>query len=312
MSSYAIVLIGVPARISDEVVNGLRNAFPTNHVILSDRSPQHKDGYALYDNSGVQRALLACATAVFGKTSRPYSFCRRPTQQCVLRAERKRHVDCGQSDNQACALEKPEYLLVLYQPSRDDSLLLRELAFSAYAKRLPLSCYGRAKQTLSTAEGIISNVKIRLKELEQWINHQKNTPLLLPIINFSTGSVLTLLKQVVRGLEISHQIKLFHDSGWDEANKGFLNPAKLVFRPTPASTAHGGRGAESTEKKALRTEYRLGCSYDIGFHYDVTHTIQNTLTGCSFRCSRNGDIICGSSDSYVNIYPDDFVRKGGG
>ena len=155
-------------------------------------------------------------------------------------------------------------------------------------------------------------MKNRLNEIEQWVNHQRNTHRLLPIVNFDTGLVLTLLKQSVRDPDIARQIKLFHNSTWDEASKGFLNSGKQVFRPTAANIAHGGRSAESIERKALRTEYRLGCSYDAGFHYDVTHSINDTLEGCSFQCSRNGSISCTRSDRYVNIYPDDFVSKRGG
>jgi hypothetical protein len=307
MSRYAVVLIEVPARVCDEVVSKLKADFATDHLIVADRSPQRPERYALYDQAGIERALKICATAVFGKTSRPYSFCRRPTQKCVLRAQKKTHADCGLSESQTCGIERPDYLLVLYQAAKDDSPILRELGFSAFARRLPLSCYGHAQQTFSEAKTAISEAKDKLTELNQWIKHKPRTPLLLPIKNFQPGSVLDMLKRSTRTRDLSVVTQRFNQSYWEAARQGFLNSSSLLFRPTPAAIAHGGRSAEPSEKKALRTEYRLGCCYDPGFHYDVTHTTSPTLANYIFMCSRNGEVACSRSDEYVNVYPDDFI-----
>jgi hypothetical protein len=277
MSRYTVVLVGVPARVCDEVVEGLKADFSTNHLIIADRAPAYRNGYALYDEAGVQRALTACTVAVFGRTKRPFSFCRRPTQQCALRAQRKAHVNCGAAHDQACGLEKPEHLVVLYQAAKDDSPLLRALGFSALARRIHAGCYGHAKQTLIAARSALGEAKSKLSELTQWVNQQANTPLLLPLSNFNPHAVLGLLKRSTVERDISSVIKRFHGACWETTKRGFVSHSQLVFCPTHKSIAHGGRGPEDEEKKALRTEYRLGCAYDPGFHYDVSHAVQANL-----------------------------------
>ena len=75
-----------------------------------------------------------------------------------------------------------------------------------------------------------------------------------------------------------------------------MNEGNLKFNPS-----------RMTSKHFLNGIYRLGMSWDAGFHFDVKHISKPTLNGYKFTCSINGEIE-GTGATHVNIYLNDFVR----
>jgi hypothetical protein len=249
-----------------------------------------------------------CLEAVFGTSKRPFSFCRRPHKSCVINIGRRRTKDCGLGDAQACGLRKPDHLIVLYQQSQNDDFLLRALSFSAFARKLPHSCYGRADATAEAAKSAIRYAKERLKMLAPIMQKAGRVPFLLPIGNYSPGAVIHLLRSALSERELPQLATRFVTNHWADGLAAYSRPDEVAFKPAVTSEWHGGRGGEDNATKALKTEYRLGCSYDPAFHYDVSRPARGTLRGVSFTCSRQGQVICAASHDHINIYPDDFVR----
>jgi hypothetical protein len=308
MAHYAIVLAGVPASAADQVLQALRADFSAGHVITSDRASRWHDRYAVYDGAAIEKALAVCMEAVFSTSRRPISFCRRPSQACVIGSGVKRNKGCGLTETQVCSLKKPDHLIVLYQESRNDDPLLRALSFSAFARPLSRACYGKANATIDAARSAIQSAKERLKVLSPIIREARRMPYLLPIANYIPGAVIHLLRRTSTERDLPLLAKQFISKYWVEAEGSFLRQDQMAFKPADAREWHGGRGEEESTKKVLKTEYRLGCSYDPGFHYDVSRASRGNLSGVAFMCSRWGRVTCAASDNYVNIYPDDFVR----
>lgn len=307
MASYAVVLVGIPARIATALLDELRRDLATDHVILSDLAQNYSDKYARYDEVGIKRALGACVTAVFGRATRPVSFCRNSSQSCFLRSGGSKKK-CGGNSQTSCGLTKPDHLIVLYQVSKNDSPLLEALSFSAYARPIPQACYDRLQATKEHVLNIIKFAKKRLAQISVLVNQTTRTPLLLPIRNFNPGLVLNTLKRVASDDDGKAISKKFIENHWVEVRSVFSNGGRLYFKPTSEAVAHGGKGGEDNDKRALASTYRLGCSYRPGFHYDVEHQIAANLAGVEFTCSRAGVYVCKNEDRYANIYPNDLIR----
>jgi hypothetical protein len=309
MPSYAVVIVGMPARIAGQVVPELRSRFPTAHVVLSDKAPAWREPYAIYDGPGIHRAVETCAAAVFGSCARPLSFCRNPSRQCVISAEKKRHKDCGRLGNQACGLKKPDHLIVLHQQSKNDASLLKELSFAAISKIIPSTCYGRAERTIEAAHGLILEAKEKLKAIDQHIKRYGKCPVLMPILNFNKPLIVKFLSRVTREQDTDGIVEEFERQHWDGQTHAYIREGGIKFCPAAPNVWHGGRGAENAATKALSAEYRLGCSYDPGFHYDVSSVRNQHLSGVPFQCASRGSFRCVAADRYVNVYPDDYVRR---
>ena len=307
MASYAVVIVGVPARVADTVLRQLKADLATAHIVLADRSPEHRTRYALYDSEGVNRALDTCTEAVFNTRRRPISFCRHPARDCGLQ-EGRRSKNCGKTDTQMCGRARPEHLLVFYQQSQDDDPLLRALSFSAYACRLASNCYGHPGRTLEAIRGAIAQAKDRVRFFSPSIRGYGRTPFLLPLANYKPKAVISFLSGLARNPELG-AIDRFLEKHWSGRLSAYVREDDLAFKPTKGALAHGGSGEASDARRLLATEYRMGVSYDPGFHYDVSSTKRHNLDGISWRCCLAGPVTCGPRDGYVNIYPNDLVRR---
>jgi hypothetical protein len=149
MPTYAITLGGVPARIMPGVITALRARYSDNHVFRGDGARLYEDRLANYHDEYVNRLVATASENVFGRSSRPKGFCRNPGRGCALIAARK--DSCLRNPSQTCYLQKPDFLLLLYQAGRSEEVLFKRLHHSVFSIQLTQACYDKAERTIGEA-----------------------------------------------------------------------------------------------------------------------------------------------------------------
>ena len=106
----------------------------------------------------------------------------------------------------------------------------------------------------------------------------------------------SLDENIFKGIKENRELCCYEDS----RNLAFpvtkMNEGNLRFEQSKMSPRHFLNGI-----------YRLGMSWNAGFHYDVKHVNKPTLNGYKFTCSVNGEVEFRGA-THVNIYLNDFVR----
>jgi hypothetical protein len=146
------------------------------------------------------------------------------------------------------------------------------------------------------------------------------TPLLLPVRNFKSSSLLPLLvgvqqlrptvpdydvpvRKFVDAAGISSQRK-----GTGKKNSFFMDNRSLEFcGPTKAGARHGKPGLDDGTHRhecLVNAYFRLGVRYDVAFHYDCS--AGGHIKGQFPNCHDAVENV--SARTHVNISPNDFVR----
>lgn len=306
MSNTAIVLAGIPSTTHSAVLSGLRAHYSTGYVFRVASSLLHKDGQAHYCDEEVQAVVEACRDAIFGEKKRPSSFCRNPTQQCSL--NHKSGKRCSLENGQSCSLAKPDHFILLYQPGENSKKLQEALHYSALHVPLDGDCYGRANKTVAAAVNAISLGASVVKQLKDNMA-SLNSPYLLPPINFGMGleKLFKIDPDLAKQQKKAKNFRVEKFAGDARAYKG---KGELRFSPTSTEIQHGSAGPQESAEIALTRHFRLGCTYEDKFHFDVTRADGHVHKGrTTLYCRING--VWKPEKMNANLLVDDCMRGNG-
>lgn len=153
------------------------------------------------------------------------------------------------------------------------------------------------------------------------VEQDSRTPLLLPINNFRSKSLVSELEALqselanhkdkqraivkrVQSIEQKHPRQ--RDDSGREKRSFFVDERRVEFRP-PGRDRHAfARNQEGHPNRCLLSgRRRLGAPYDIAFHYDCTRG-EDVLKGEFFGCHEPPSMHKGAP--HLNIAPNDYVR----
>ena len=299
---YAVALAGVPGRIVGSVVQALQERFADSHVFRGAGAPLRDNGQTLYNDAVVDEALRMAADAVFGKSRRPHGFCRNTGRPCAIKNAGKN--DCGRSAEQTCSLQKPDFLIVLYQEGANEEKLLNTLHHSAYCVRLPKSCYNRRDRTIEAAVGALKEAGPVLGRIRRDIGSSKS-PLLLPPNNFADASLNALLRDALKD-GAKAQAEQFKRAYYGKKEQAYISRKALGFEPAALAGRHGIADVHSRSDLAVSRSLRLGCQYVRDFHYDVSRLDRRDFGGRTiFSCREKGTLR--PHGGHANVSVDDCV-----
>jgi hypothetical protein len=302
MPTYAVTLGGVPARIMPTVLTSLRARYSDNHAFRGEGARLYNDGLANYHEEYVSRLVATASENVFGTSARPKGFCRNPGRGCALIAPRK--DSCLRNPSQTCYLQKPDFLLLLYQAGHSEEALFKRLHHSVFSIQLSQGCYDRAERTIGEAVEAIRRAVPLLDSVRTALNRAKKA-LLLPPLNFGRGPELEeLFRAALQGDTLAGQLQSFRADHFLKSRRAYRGRNKLAFRPG----THGVAGDELRDELALSKVFRLGCQYDNNFHWDVSRLDCSAFDGSiTFHCRRGGPERP-SGPKHVNVLVDDCLR----
>jgi hypothetical protein len=304
MPLYAVTICGVPARILPNVLIELRQRYSDRHTIQGVGARLYDDGLARYTSTNVPEALQAAANAVFGKSARPWGFCRNAHRQCAL--TNSRQDSCAKSETQSCGLKRPDFLFVLYQEGENEQELLSGLHHAALVFSLPRGCYNKRNQTIEAAVAAITRGTDIAGRIRASLT-SKHRSLLLPPLNFDNPALVGIFVHANRGDDLRESLRRFGSEYFRREYSSFKGRLGLGFKPATSQGQHGAVSDEQTPELALTKSYRLGCQYDGSFHWDVSRLdgkhLDNRIT---LRCRRSGARCV--HGPYVNLTVDDCIR----
>lgn len=304
MTNTAVILAGVPSTIHSVVLAALRVHYSTGYVFRIASSRLHKDDKAHYGDEEVQSILEACRDAVFGEKKRPSSFCRNPAQRCQLNHSGGK--SCSLADGQTCSLLKPDHFILLYQPGDNIKKLQEALHYSPLAVSLGEQCYGKADRTVASAIDAIGKGQAAIAHLKDHMS-SLNSPYLLPPINYGMG-----IKKLFKvDLDVEKQQKKVKSFRVDRfADRAYKAKGDLRFSPASAEIQHGAAGPQDRADIALTRHFRLGCTYEDKFHFDVSRADGHVHKGrTTLFCRLNG--IWKPEKLNANLLIDDCMRGNG-
>ncbi|WP_154963634.1 hypothetical protein [Agrobacterium tumefaciens] len=306
MTNTAVILAGIPSTIHSHVLTALRAHYSTGYVFRVSSSPCHKDGQAHYSDDEVNAILESCRDAIFGDNKRPSSFCRNSSQQCSMNHRQGKR--CSQENGQSCSLHKPDHFILIYQPGENIKKIQNALHYSALAVSLTDDCYGNAAKTVAAAIEAITLGMSSAKQIKDNMT-SLNSPYLLPPINFGMG-VEKLFKIDSDSTKQHKKAKSFRIEKFAGDARAYKGKGDLRFSPTSTEIQHGTAGPQERADIALTRHFRLGCTYEDKFHFDVTradgqvHKSRTTL-----YCRVNG--IWKPEKLNANLLVDDCMRGNG-
>jgi len=307
MRLYAVTLAGIPGRIVNDVLAHLRTKFSDRHVFRGAGVALRSNKLTMYNGAVIDKVVVLGADAVFGRTMKPWGFCRLRTKPCAL-VSRSRD-SCIKSDNQSCQLTKPSFFVLIYQQGVNEIELLTRFHHSAYAIRLPRECYNKKDATISAVVDAMTQASKDLGLLNREMR-SGNTPLLLPPFDFERKSMNSLFHKVlVSGDDLKLAIREFKATRLVRVKPRpyYSGRNSLGFPVTPRQQQHGTVVDQERPDLALSKLYRLGCQYEEGFHYDVFRQNGSDFDGSiRFFCRRNGAHF--PKGTHVNVYVDDCLR----
>jgi hypothetical protein len=232
----------------------------------------------------------------------------------------------------------PNFVYLLYVPSRDDSTLLREFDFAVFP--IALSALGRwserGRMLRHDAGAVASAVSASVKDLDETAKgatdriklSRATDVLLLPPNNFHLGENENLSK-IFMDFRCGRRswIDRVEELAPEEYNSGTLEPLhgkevqrcfkdirQIVFFRPPVSEYHGTQRevdevVSSTGGNILRALYRFGVPLPQGFQHDAQFEGGRTFKSQEFECCEKGRVWV--TATHANIYPNDFVRAKG-
>lgn len=300
---YAVTVAGVPGRILGPVLDALRQRYSDTFVIMGRGAPLSDKSLTTYDTAVVDASLEASTEAVFGKTKRPHGFCRNSQRPCALRNAHK--DDCGKTPEHTCSLQRPDFLVLVYQEGLQEDLLLRRFHYAPLSVRLPKECYNRRDRTIEAISERLSAAKGWLGQIRSAVSSTKS-PLLLPPLNFDVKSLTKLLSGAAEE-NLKASSEAFKRAHFSRDTKAYDGSRGLQFKPADSGGKHGAADTYAKPEIALTRQFRLGCQYSDDFHYDVTLSgEQRSLKGLKFVDRATGDYE--TKDDRLNILVDDCIR----
>ncbi|MEH7905518.1 hypothetical protein V7794_30760 [Rhizobium laguerreae] len=300
---YAVVIAGLPGKISSSVKDTLQERFTDNHVFRAAGAPYYDDGSTVYDGQVIADTLRMGVDAVFGKSARPNGFCRNVDRPCALHYGNK--DACGKLESETCFRLKPDFLIVIYQTGLNEEQLLTALHHSALTIRLPAACYAHLTKTVDACIEALKASYSVLGTVRRNFESAKN-PLTLPVLNARTRELDSLLSLANKtgGKSESEQFKR---TFFSRSSGSYKLRTPLEFQPSQLNGRHGIPDAKANDAIALSRIYRLGCQYLRDFHYDVHRNDDKHLSGNhAFHCRE------GEEDKYpkgrnANVTVDDCL-----
>ena len=197
---------------------------------------------------------------------------------------------------------------MLYQEGLKEDELLKRLHHAAFTARLSRVCYNKRDATVAAVVEAIERATKSLGGLLQNMQSRKSPLLLLPL-NFGDRSIGRLFnraiseddpKPAMREFDLLRYVK-------DKSKRYYLGRTGLGFPPALPQEQHGEALAQDKVDLALTKQFRLGCYYNNGHHYDVFRTDGSEFDGSIiFYCRKNGDTR--PKGTHVNVYVDDCLR----
>lgn len=305
MSGVAVAIVGVPEPALKRVRLETAQQFPNGYVFRSKAAPNSASRLTVYNEAEVEAALTTAVDSVFGHTKRPLGFCRNPQRPCALKTK-GRHT-CGKSENAACDLARPEFIVCFYQAGVGQKKLKEALYHSAYLIEIPQDIYGLPDPA---AQFVITELRRASKRLSALRAEYTSSacPLLLPPKNFGVGKVVNkLLARVESGADVRAEVSAFRRQWFRRSDKKFLGRSGLGFAPAQGGGQHGTAADIAEMSLALSRHYRLGCAFSSKFHWDVRPANGNELAGnFVFYCRSAGEQK--PQGTHANVLVDDCLR----
>jgi hypothetical protein len=303
---YAVVLAGLPGTIVSAVTQALRNRYSDNYVFRAAGAPLRTQRTTEYDEKVISDSLRMASDAIFQKSQRPFGFCRNTNRPCAIKNAGKHN--CGRNEAQSCELQKPDFLMVLYQEGEGEEKLISRFHYAALFGKLTRSSYGRQERTIDAVVSQLERATPILGSIRKDLTSTKS-PLLLPPDNFRKQELYDLLRGGGANGEKAAitQFKRTHFRGVSGSDKkAYVGRSDLEFQPADIDGWHGIADAEELGELAISSIFRLGCRFKRDFHYDVSRLSGTDLAGrVPFYCRRGG--IIHPRGRYVNVSVDDVV-----
>ena len=274
MALTAIILAGFPGSVLDAVRSRLSTRYPGS-VIRGIAAPTYHNGLAVYAEAEIAKVLDQSAEAVFGSSKRPVGFCRNAQRGC---SKTVADGKCDNAGHQACALEKPNRLFLVYQEGTNEAVLLKRLAHAALPFRIPRSVYGQRRHAADQCEDAVERLYARAALIELSLNF--GSALLLPPAAFGQrNAVSDLLDRIAAGKDPVRELRAFRQNHYDAQSRAYVGRSRLGFSPGHDAGLHGEPNDMDEVAIALTRRYRLGCVYDGTFHWDVAPLDGSHLAG---------------------------------
>ncbi|WP_267433843.1 hypothetical protein, partial [Sphingomonas sp. GM_Shp_1] len=249
-----------------DAVRGRLSRDFSGYVVRGVAAPTRRNGLAVYDSDEIAKVLGQAADGVFGSSRRPVGFCRNAQRGCSKTGAGRK---CDKAGHQACALEQPRRLFLVYQEGSNEAELLKTFAHAALPLRIPRSVYGQRQHTADRCAEAIRTLNARAAVIEPVL--KPGSALLLPPRIFGQHNAVTnLLDRVVAGKNPVRELRDFRQLHWDKAERAFVGRSRLGFSPGHDAGLHGEPHDHADIAVALTRRYRLGCVYDGAFHWDVS------------------------------------------
>ncbi len=303
---------------------------PKALVVLVGLPPATVDAAAHRIESGFGRAVRVISIAASPDDNNPY---RNAQVATILHNV----VDFARRKARAEQQPAPSNIFLVYVPSRTQEPMLAAFDFFVFPLALPaLGTFANGKQLRHDPEEVKRAIDDALtatapamtlfQAVEEKVAAVRHAEALqLPPIDFHIGAdqpIATLFRALRRG---EHPWTSANDNLVAEdydtariphlrrasASVPFVTSAASFFLRADLLALHGPprelpADDEVDDALLLRGSYRFGCPLLAGFHHDVQFENDRALDGVVLWCARKGRI--GSSDVYVNIYPNDVVR----
>lgn len=302
MALTAIILAGFPDTALGAVREQLSRRYPS-YVIRGAPALIRNTRLSLYDADEIAKVLGQAADGVFGSSKRPVGFCRNVQRGC-----RNKVADgkCDRASNQACALDKPNRLFLLYQEGEHESELLRIFAHAALPFRILRDVYGQRRKAADQCEIAVEELNGRATAIES--HFKLGSALLLPPKAFGQGGAVgDLLRRVASGHDPMRELRAFRQSHYDKASHSFIGRSRLGFKQGQDAGLHGDPADADDVAIALSRRYRLGCVYDGSFHWDVSPLDGAHLNG-NYRFETRDNGTQRPQGRNANVLVDDCLR----
>lgn len=274
MALTAIILAGFPGSVLGAVRDRLSTRYPGS-VIRGVAAPTYHNRLAVYAEAEIVKVLDQSADGVFGSSRRPVGFCRNAQRGC---SKKVADGKCDNAGHQACVLDKPDRLFLVYQEGANEAMLLKRFAHAALPFRIPRSVYGQRRHTADQCEDAVERLYARAALIERSLDF--GSALLLPPTAFGQrDAVADLLDRVAAGRDPVRELRAFRQDHYDKQSRAYVGRSRLGFSPGHDAGLHGEPNNMEDVSIALTRRYRLGCAYEGTFHWDVAPLDGSHLAG---------------------------------
>ncbi|OLP42686.1 hypothetical protein BJF95_00700 [Rhizobium oryziradicis] len=194
----------------------------------------------------------------------------------------------------------------MYQPGENVKKLQEVLHHSPLAVPLSEQCYGKADRTVASAIDAIGGARAAIAHLKDHMS-SLNSPYLLPPTNYGMG--IEKLFKIDSDIEKQQRkVKSFRVERF--ADRAYKAKGDLRFSPASSEIQHGSAGPQDRAEIALTRHFRLGCTYEDKFHFDVTRADGHIHKGrTTLFCRLNG--VWKPEKINANLLVDDCMRGNG-